>query len=95
MTIEEIDEMNKRDLGARDIGMMIGELSEKFDRRKFGKFSCPFCERKFNPFYLKQFKYEGEWKWVWRWEYKEPERQYECNCPSCNEDLRFRIYIGQ
>lgn len=93
--LKQADDLMKRDLGGVDIEGMIGDESEKFDRRKFGKLQCPYCSHKFNPFYLNKFKFEGEWEWVWRWEYKEPEKKYECNCPKCKEELFFKTYIGQ
>ena len=90
------DDWNKRFIGRRDVEMMYGEESEKFDRRKFGKLSCGFCNHNFNPFYTKTINAKGEFEWRWQGtEYKEPERDYECNCPKCNEQLNFQIYVGQ
>ena len=94
--MEEHDKWMKAYMGRRDVEMMYGEESEKFDRRKFGKMMCGFCEHKFNPFYVKTLKEKGEFEWRWQGtEYKEPEQDYECKCPKCNEELRFQIYIAQ
>lgn len=94
--LAEQDEWMKRDMGAVDIEEMIGEESERFDRRKFGKMTCGFCGHKFNPFYTDTIKDDGDWEWVWRGcEFKEPEKKHKCNCPKCNEELNFRIYVGQ
>lgn len=94
--MDEHDKWMKAYMGRRDVEMMYGESSEKFDRRKFGKMICRFCEHKFNPFYVKTLKMKSEWEWRWQGtEYKEPEQDYECKCPNCKEELHFQIYIGQ
>ena len=90
------DDWFKRELGRFDIEMMVGVESEKFDRRKFGKWPCRFCNHSFNPFYVKSLKKRTEW--IWRWQgldYKQPEKDYQCNCPKCKEELFFTVYIGQ
>ena len=87
--------MEKIDMGSRDIGDMINEKSEKFDRRKFGKMECKSCGHKFNPFYTKTLKCVKDWGWIWKYEHKEPEKEYKCKCPKCYQELFFRIYLGQ
>lgn len=92
--IKEQDEWMKHDLGRYDIEKCLVD-SENFDRRKFGKLECPFCNHKFNPYYHKSLK-QGQWDWVWQGDsHKEPESNCEMNCPKCNENLRFTQYIGQ
>lgn len=94
--LKEYEIYCKRFLGRYDVEEMYGEESEKFDRRKFGKLSCGFCEHKFNPFYVKTLKVRHDWEWRWQGtEYKEPECDYECNCPKCKEQLNFTIYVAQ
>ena len=85
----------KSDLGSRDIESMIGYESEKFDRRKFGKFKCGFCRKEFNPFYTNTIK-EGDWVWAWASpDHKEPQCKCAVDCPNCKNNLRFKMYIGQ
>ena len=92
--IRKQDEWLKHDVGRYDIEKCLMD-SENFDRRKFGKIKCPFCNLLFNPYYYSNLK-QGEWDYVWQGDsHKEPESKCEINCPKCNEDLRFIQYVGQ
>lgn len=93
--IAAADLMMKRDLGSYDIEEMISCETEKFDRRKFPKLCCPFCQHNFNPFYHKTLV-QKEWSWNWvGYDYKQPEGECEILCPKCNEQLYFTQFIGQ
>lgn len=95
--LEEIkrqDEWLKHDLGRYDIEKCLMD-SETFDRRKFGKLECPFCQHKFNPYYYKSLM-QQDWNWIWQGNsHKEPESDCKIECPKCSEQLRFTQYIGQ
>lgn len=94
--LEEHAQYMKAFMGRRDVEMMYGEESDVFDRRKFGKMRCGFCEHQFNPFYVKTLKEKSEFEWRWQGtEYQEPEQDYECKCPKCGKELHFQIYIAQ
>ena len=93
--IREQDEWLKRFLGRYCIEEMIHPETEKFDKRKFKKLTCPYCDHTFNPFYYNTLK-QGQWDWVWQGDsHKEPESDCEIPCPKCNEELKFTTYIGQ
>lgn len=93
--IATMEDYIKRDLGGYDIEGMISDVTEKFDKRKFPKLCCPYCEKKFNPFYYKTLA-QKEWDWVWvGCDHKQPEGQCVIPCPRCGEQLYFRQYIGQ
>lgn len=92
--IRQQDEWLKHDIGRYDIEKCSIE-TDGFDKRKFGKIQCPFCNHQFNPFYYKTLK-QGEWEYVWQGDsHKEPESKCEINCPKCKEQLRFTLYVGQ
>lgn len=94
--IKETEHYLKSVLGSWDITNAINDVSEKFDRRKFGRLQCNFCDHTFNPFYLKELYVMNDWEYKWRGsDFKEPEKDYSCNCPNCKERLYFSIYISQ
>lgn len=93
--LAEEKEYWKANMGNHNIENYISDETEKFDRRKFGKLQCGFCNHKFNPFYVKTLK-QKEWEWVWcGTEFKQPESRCEVNCPKCKKELFFHQYIAQ
>ncbi len=93
--IAAADDWCKRNVGGIDLGNHYTD-NDKFDRRSVGKFiCCPFCQRDFNPYYVKSLV-QKEWEWNWvGCDHKEPQSQCEVKCPTCKEQLYFIQYVGQ
>lgn len=92
--IRKQEEWLKHDIGRHDIEKCLMD-NDGFDRRKFGKLKCSFCNHKFNPFYYDGLK-QGKWDYVWQGDsHKEPESNCEIECPKCKKQLRFTLYVGQ
>ncbi len=88
--VAEIKEYYQSEIGRFNIKEFYTE--SKFDKKKFGKKCiCGFCNKSFNPFSSNTLGVKAEWSWSRNGQ--EAQKKYTVDCPKCEKNLHFTVFV--